>query len=112
MCEKVVEDEPEILVLVAYPCKEPVCREPYTLRHIPVHLKIQEIYEEVMHIRPVDFFLFPPALRLKGRALGQSRQAHGDYTVSLIYLWDYKKCGVRTLTIMIILLGGAMHIQN
>ena len=34
-------------------CKEAVHREPYTLRHVPDHLKTQKICEEA------EFFLFP-----------------------------------------------------
>ena len=34
------------------------------------------------------------------------------FSLSLIGLWYYKKCGVKTLMIMIFLLGGAMHIKN
>ena len=59
------------------------------------------------------FFLFPTALRLERCALGKSTRTRNDNcTVSMIGSWYYKKCGVKTLMIMIILLGGAMHIKN
>ena len=59
-----------------------------------------------------NFFLFPTVLKHKKCELGQSRRVHGGCTVSLIGLCCYKKCGVKTLMIMIILLGGAMHNKN
>ena len=57
-------------------------------------------------------FSFPTVLKHKKSALGQSRRVHGGCTLSLIGLWCYKKCGVKTLMIIIIVLGGAMHNKN
>ena len=58
------------------------------------------------------FFLFSTVLKHKKCTLGHLRWTHGSWTISLIGLWCYKKCGVTTLVIVLILLGGAMHINK
>ena len=58
------------------------------------------------------FFLISNSFKTQEMCIWVIKEAHGDYTMSLIGLWYYKKCGVKTLIIMIILLGGAMHIKN
>ena len=65
------------------------------------------------HVRREKFFLIPD--RFKTQKMCIRAVKTGPWrgcTVSLIGLCCYKKCGVKTLMIMIILLGGAMHNKN
>ena len=44
-------------------CKEAVRREAYTLRYVPDYLKTQEMCEDVIHVRPEEFFLIPDCFK-------------------------------------------------
>ena len=44
-------------------CNEAVCREPYTLRYAPDHLKTQEMCEEVMRVMPTALPFIPDCLK-------------------------------------------------
>ena len=128
MCDEAVRMEPRSLEFVPNHfktkemCNKAKRREPYTLLHVPDHLITQEMCEEVMRVRLAAFFLFPTALRLKRCALGQLKWIHGSCKMSLIGLRYYKKCGMITIMMMMVVIGmmmlkinflsGTMDIKN
>ena len=93
-------------------CNEAVRRELYTLKHVPDHLKTKKMCEEVIQVRSEEFFLIPDRFKTQEMCIRAAKEVYGSCTVLLIGLWCYEKCSVKTLIIMIILLGGAMYIKK
>ena len=118
MCEKAVEDEPESLGYIPDHlktediCKEAVRRERYNLRYVSDHLKTHKMCEQVIHVTQKDFFLFPDRFKTREMCIRTVKMNQWQLNNPLIYLWYYKKCGVKTLMIALILLGSAMHIEK
>ena len=92
-------------------CNEAFDIEPFSLAFIPDHFKTQEICERVVEEGSYMQMFVPDHFKTK-----MCEKAVKAYPWLLWYvlidLWYYKKCGVKTLMLLIILLGGEMHIKN